>query len=82
MKKANATTEISMRQFRTAPAKILKRAARTKTRLRIGEFVLAVEEVEVRGHRALLHGCMRGTGRLVGHPRDLLSAHDHWATDA
>jgi hypothetical protein len=82
MKKANATTQVTMREFRAAPAKILGRAARTGTRLRIGAFVLAVEEAKARDDTAVVHGCMRGTGRVVGHPDDLLSAHDRWATDA
>jgi len=81
MKKAQAI-DVTMREFRAAPAKILRRAARTRTRLRIGEFVLAVEQVEARDDAAALHGCMRGTGSIVGRPEDLLSARDQWSTDA
>lgn len=82
MKKANATTDVTMREFRAAPAKILRRAAHTGTRLRIGDFVLAVEETKARAATPALHGCMRGTGRVVGRPSELLSAHESWATDA
>jgi hypothetical protein len=81
MKKPSATTEVTMREFRTAPAKILRRAARTKTRLRIGDFVLAVEEATAPAGAASLHGCMRDTGRIVGSPSGLLSAGDRWAAD-
>ena len=77
-----ATAEVTMRQFRAAPAKILGRAAHTKTRLRIGRFVLAVDETRQRRGASVLHGCMRATGRITGHPRDLLSARDRWSTDA
>jgi hypothetical protein len=81
MKKPTSTTEVTMREFRTAPAKILRRAARTKTRLRIGDFVLAVEETPAAKSAVSLHGCMRDTGRVVGSRSDLLSARDRWATD-
>jgi hypothetical protein len=81
MKKPTSTTEVTMREFRTAPAKILRRAARTKTRLRIGDFVLAVEEARAADSAASLHGSMRDTGRIVGPRSDLLSARDRWATD-
>jgi hypothetical protein len=74
--------EVTMRDFRKAPAKALRLAARTKTRLLIGDFVVAVESAASRGDAAALHGCMRGTGRIVGSPNDLLSTHDHWSTDA
>jgi hypothetical protein len=82
MKRAKATTKVSMREFRAAPAKLLGRAARTKTRLRIGNFLVAVQEVEKAGDVNRLHGCMSMTGRIVGEPGDLLSAQDRWATDA
>jgi hypothetical protein len=82
MKKAIRSTEVTMREFRVAPAKILRRAARTKTRLRVGDFVLVVEEAIDRDDSSALHGCMRDTGRLLGRPDELLSAHDRWATDA
>jgi hypothetical protein len=81
-KKPPATTEVTMREFRVAPAKILRRAARTKTRVRVGEFVLAVEEAKAPQRHATLHGCMRDTGRIVGDPASLLSADDDWSTDA
>jgi predicted nucleic acid-binding protein len=80
MKKA--TTEVTMREFRKAPAKALSLAARTKTRLLIGDFVIAVDTAKSRDDAAALHGCMRATGRVVGSPDELLSAHDHWSTDA
>ena len=82
MKKAIATTQVSIRQFRAAPAKVLGRAARTGTRLRIGDFIVAVQEADERPDQIALHGCMRSTGRIVGDPRDLLCANDRWATDA
>ena len=77
-----AATQVSMRRFRAAPAKLLGRAAHTKTRLRIGDYVVFVEETKARRRTKTLHGCMRATGRIVGHPRDLLSARDRWSTDA
>jgi hypothetical protein len=82
MRGAHPTTKVTMREFRAAPAKILKRAAREGARLRIGNFVLAVQETNVPDAVATLHGCMRGTGRVLGSPDDLLSARDSWATDA
>ena len=83
MKKSAATTEITMREFRMAPAKILRRAARTRTKLRIGDFVLAVEESSPQDDApSPIYGCMRGTVRVVGSAGDLLSARDHWDTDA
>lgn len=80
-KKAAATTDVTMREFRAAPAKILRRAARTGTRVRVGEFVLAVEETIAQDWPTSLHGSMAGTGRVVGDPRGLLSAEDRWSTD-
>ena len=80
-KKPNATTEVTMREFRAAPAKILRRAARTKVRLRIGDLLLAVEEAKAPDGAASLHGCMRDTGRIIGSPGELLGARDRWATD-
>jgi hypothetical protein len=82
MKKANAMSEVTMREFRNAPAKTLRRAARTRTRLLIGDFILTVEDAGPRDDTAVIHGCMRATGRIVGCRDDLLSAHDRWTTDA
>jgi hypothetical protein len=82
MRKSTPTTEVTMREFRAAPAKVLRRAARAGARLRIGNLVLTVEATTERGDRTVLHGCMRSSGRIVGRPGELLSAHDHWATDA
>ena len=79
--KAQAPREFTMREFRAAPAKILRRAARAKVRVRVGEFVLEVNEVALPERRPALHGCMRGTGRIVGSPDALLSANDDWSTD-
>jgi hypothetical protein len=76
------TAEVTMRDFRKAPAKALRLAARTKTRLVIGDFVVAVESATSREDAAALHGCMRPSGRIIGSPEGLLSARDHWATDA
>jgi hypothetical protein len=81
VKKAAATTDVTMREFRAAPAKILLRAARTGTKVRVGEFVLAVEEAAAGTGTTSLHGSMAGTGRVVGDPRGLLSADDRWSTD-
>lgn len=82
MTKTGLTAVVTMREFRRAPAKLLSRAARGKIRLRIGDFVLAVERAGERDDTSVVHGCMRETGRLVGGPADLLSAHDRWSTDA
>jgi hypothetical protein len=76
------TAEVTMRDFRKAPAKALRLAARTKTRLLIGDFVVAVESAAPRDDVTALHGCMRASGRIVGSPEHLLSARDHWSTDA
>jgi hypothetical protein len=75
------TTAVTMREFRAAPAKILRRAARTHTRLRIGDLTLVVEESKQQDDEARVHGCMRGTGRILGRPDELLSARDRWSTD-
>jgi hypothetical protein len=80
-KKGVATTEVTMREFRAAPAKVLRRAARAGTRLRVGEFVLAVEESAAEPGATSLHGSMAGTGHVVGDPRGLLSADERWSTD-
>ena len=75
------TTDVTMREFRAAPAKILRRAARAGAKLRVGEFVLAVEEVASETATTSLYGCMAGTGHLIGDPDGLLSADDRWSTD-
>jgi hypothetical protein len=80
--KPKTNTQVSMREFRAAPAKFLGRAARTNSRLRIGSYSLVVERLDEPDAPQGLHGCMRATGRIVGDPRDLLSAHDRWTTDA
>jgi hypothetical protein len=72
--KTVATTEVTMREFRASPAKILRRAARTDTKLRIGEFVLVVEAAAREPSVPILYGAMEGTGHIVGDPRGLLSA--------
>jgi len=82
MKRVDPAAEVTMREFRRAPAKALRRAARTKTRLLVGDFVLVVREAGPQRDTDVLHGCMRATGRVVGHPDGLLSADDRWATDA
>ena len=79
-KKRATTTDVTMREFRAAPAKILRRAARGGAKLRVGEFVLAVEEDHTEAETSL-YGAMRGTGRVVGDPRRLLSADDRWSAD-
>jgi hypothetical protein len=71
-----------MREFRAAPAKILRRAARAGGRLRVGEFVLVVEEAVADSGAPSLYGAMAGSGQLVGDPRRILSANDRWSTDA
>ena len=70
-----------MREFRAAPAKILRRAARAGTKLRIGEFVLVVEPSGIESAAPKLYGSMAGAGHVVGDPRGLLSADDVWRTD-
>lgn len=81
MAKPKPTTEVSMREFRAAPGKFLTLAARTRSRLKIGHFSILVAETDQPVAAQALHGCMRATGRLVGDPRELLSAHDRWTTD-
>lgn len=80
-KGATVTTSVTMREFRAAPAKVLRRAARQGTRLRIGEFVVAVERVGAEETAPSLHGCMKATGHVVGDPQQLLSADDRWSAD-
>ncbi len=70
-----------MRGFRAAPAKLLRRAARTGSELHLGEFVLEVRE---RGEEAVppeLYGAMAISGRVVGSPSRILSADDQWSAD-
>jgi hypothetical protein len=81
-KRSLTTTDITMREFRSAPAKILRRAARTGTKLRVGGFVLEVDEaIPETGSSPSLYGSMAASGRVVGNLRGLLSADDHWNTD-
>jgi hypothetical protein len=72
---------MSMRDFRAAPAKVLQRAARTGASLRLGRFVVTVQELEgdERPQRTL-HGAMASTIRVVD-PSLLLSADDVWDQD-
>jgi len=70
-----------MREFRAAPAKILRRAARSGARLRVGEFVLSVAEAVAETDLPRVYGCMARTGQVVGDPRGILSADDRWSTD-
>jgi len=70
-----------MREFRSAPAKILRRAARAGTKLRVGAFVLVVEEAVVETGAPTLYGSMADTGQILGDPRGILSADDRWSTD-
>jgi hypothetical protein len=79
--KPKPTTEVSMREFRAAPAKFLTLAARTRSRLKIGHFSIVVAETDEPVAVQALHGRMRATGRVVGDPRELLSAHDRWTAD-
>jgi hypothetical protein len=80
-KKQPSTTDVTMREFRAAPAKILRRAARTGARLRVGEFVLNVVEAVAETGPPSLYGSMAGTGHVVGDPRGILSADDRWSSD-
>ena len=81
MKKA--ITEVTMREFRAAPAKRLLRAARSRTPLRVGALVISVQESAVGNDaKKKLHGCMSETGMIVGDRRKLLSADDQGSTDA
>lgn len=80
-KSSAAIPRVTMREFRAAPAKVLRRAARKGTKLRIGAFVVAVAEAEVEEATPSLYGCMAATGDVVGDPRGLLSAEDPWSTD-
>jgi len=77
-----ASVEVTMREFRAAPAKVLRRAARAHLRLRVGGFVLSVETAPDAAREVRVHGCMKGKGRVVGDPERLLSADDDWSADA
>jgi hypothetical protein len=80
-KRPSMTTNVTMREFRSAPAKILRRAARTGTKLRVGGFVLVVDEAIPETGSPSLYGSMAASGRVVGDLRGLLSADDRWNTD-
>jgi hypothetical protein len=69
-----------MRDFRAAPAKILRRVARTGAKLYIGEFVVSVQDGEG-SEPSPLYGAMAGTGRVIGSPLNLLSSDDVWTSD-
>lgn len=71
-----------MREFRAAPAKLLRRAARTGAQLSLGEFVLIVRNQRLQPVSTELYGAMSATGQLIGAPSGLLSADDVWSTDA
>ena len=75
------TLDITMRDFRAAPAKFLRRASRTGGRLRIGDYIILVKESTEKEHAPTLYGAMKGTGELLCHPDDLLSTGDRWNTD-
>ncbi|MGA7123619.1 MAG: hypothetical protein WBY94_26180 [Polyangiaceae bacterium] len=70
-----------MREFRSAPAKVLRRAARAGTKLRVGAFVLVVEEAVAETAAPTLYGSMADSGKILGDPRSLLSTDDRWSTD-
>jgi hypothetical protein len=72
----------TMRDFRAAPSKVLRKAARTGAKLRLGEFLLEVRDVAGEPPAAELYGAMSATGRLVGPASGLLSANDVWSTDS
>lgn len=72
----------TMRDFRAAPAKLLRRAARTGAKLSLGEFVLSVREQRVEPVSSELYGAMANTGQLIGAASGLLSADDVWSADA
>lgn len=71
----------TMRDFRAAPAKLLRRAARTGAQLSLGEFVLIVRKGRAEPASTELYGAMSTTGHLVGAPSSLLSADDVWSAD-
>jgi hypothetical protein len=71
----------TIREFRAAPAKLLRRAARTGAKLRLGQFVLDVREELGAPLSARLYGAMATSGRLTGAASGLLSADDVWRTD-
>lgn len=72
---------LTMRSFRAAPTKLLRRAARTGATLRLGEFLLVVREQRAAPPPAASYGAMAATGRVVGPAKGLLSAGDAWSTD-
>lgn len=81
MSRGAATLQTTIREFRTAPTKFLRRAARTGAKLRLAEFVLEVREEAVEAPAFTLYGAMSATGRVVGPASRLLSADDVWSTD-
>lgn len=70
---------ISMREFRAAPAKVLRRAVRTATSIQVGEFVLQVSEPASGEERGIV-GALR-SDLDPGSPDDWLSAEEAWDTD-
>jgi hypothetical protein len=78
-KKLPDVTEVTMREFRMAPAKVLRRAARTKKRVRVGDFLIAVEEAPAAARVASTYGCMRDMGRVVDPDDDLLRVDWDWS---
>lgn len=72
----------TMRDFRAAPAKLLRRAARTGAQLSLGEFVLIVRQGPVQPVSRQLYGAMSTMGQVVGEPSGLLTADDVWSADA
>jgi hypothetical protein len=71
----------TIREFRAAPAKLLRRAARTGAKLRLGAFVLIVREEPGATAPAGLYGAMAATVGLVGDPSGWLSTGDVWDMD-
>lgn len=80
-KAPRAARVVTMRDFRAAPSKYLRRAAREGTPLRLGELLLTVRAVDDAARPGPLHGAMRDTGRVLAGPATLLSADDAWSTD-
>jgi hypothetical protein len=80
-KTRKTVTEVTMREFRAAPAKVLRRAARTGLSVRVGDFVLTVEDAKPKGPPPSTYGCMKGLGTILCPPEELLSANDHYSAD-
>ena len=79
--KQSAVMKATMRDFRAAPAKLLRRAARTGAKVRLGEFLLVVREAREDTPSSKLYGAMSTMGRLVGPASGLLTADEVWSSD-